>query len=243
MAKNLLILSGHTSGLGRAIKEQWEARQGTRGAFLGIARRRLERGGPWQRELELDLSVNSPWENHLDTLFTAWNEGWQSVTLINNAGQVGPVGPLPTLLPEAMQASMQLNALAPLRLMAWALGKFPHTALRIANISSGAASKAYEGWALYCSGKAALRMMSEVAGLELRAAQRDVRVLSYAPGVVDTPMQAQLRGLDAATFPQVERFKSLHQSGQLVDPAASARFLLERLEDKSLPYFSEERFQ
>ncbi len=244
---DLLILSGHTSGLGLAILRQWEAGEGhdqarAARAFLGIARRQLQLKGLWQRELGLDLSRDAPWEAELDRALAAWPQPWKRVILINNAGQVGPVGPLATLNPEAMQASLQINALAPLRLMRWALQSFPHASLRIANISSGAATKAYHGWSLYCSGKAALRMMSEVVALEMQGAGRDVRVLSYAPGVVDTPMQSQLRSLDSQSFPAVERFRSLHAAGQLVDPADSARALLERVLDPGLPLFSEARF-
>jgi hypothetical protein len=48
--------------------------------------------------------------------------------------------------------------------------------------------------------------------------------------VIDTDMQAQLRGADAALFPERERFAQLHAAGQLLSPADCARQLLARLD-------------
>jgi benzil reductase ((S)-benzoin forming) len=42
-------------------------------------------------------------------------------------------------------------------------------------------------------------------------------------------MQAQLRGADAALFPERERFAQLHAQGQLMSPADCAHQLLLRL--------------
>lgn len=241
---DLLILSGHSSGLGRALLEASRAGEaGVPLAFLGIARRLLQLKGPLQRECSIDLGVDSPWEAELEAALSSLPGKFQRIFLINNAGRVDPVAPLAQLSAASIQAALQLNVLAPFRLCRYVLERFPQQSIRIANISSGAASKAYEGWSLYCSSKASLRMMSEVLGLEMQTAGRDVRVLSFAPGVIDTPMQTQLRGLSAADFPAVERFRALHREGQLVAPQAAAQALLARLQDPELPYFADERFQ
>ncbi len=236
---DLLILSGHTSGLGRQILRQAQLRQM---AVLAIARGSMALTDEKFQECAIDLSVDSRWEASVERALGRWPKPWRRVILINNAGRVDPVAPLSELPLEDLTASMQLNALAPLRLMRLVLRTFPSTPIRIANISSGAAVKAYQGWALYCSGKAALRMLSEVAALEMKSAGRDVRVLSYAPGVVDTPMQELLRALPAELFPDVDRFKNLHSEGQLVSPEASAQELFTQILRDDLDYFAEYRF-
>ena len=51
-----------------------------------------------------------------------------------------------------------------------------------------------------------------------------------APGVIDTDMQAELRGSDAALFPERARFVKLQADGALSSPGDCARRLLARLE-------------
>jgi benzil reductase ((S)-benzoin forming) len=48
-------------------------------------------------------------------------------------------------------------------------------------------------------------------------------VLSVAPGVVATAMQARIRATDEADFPAVGRFVQLYDEQQLRDPADAAR--------------------
>jgi NAD(P)-dependent dehydrogenase (short-subunit alcohol dehydrogenase family) len=50
--------------------------------------------------------------------------------------------------------------------------------------------------------------------------------VSLAPGVIDTDMQVQLRGADAAGFPDRDAFIGLQRNGQLTSaPEAAARVL------------------
>src|SRR6185436_18142050 len=107
-------------------------------------------------------------------------------------------------------ASIHANLTIPLQLSNWLVRRFPKQALRIAQISSGAAHKVYTGWSVYCTSKAGLRMAGQVLTAEATAAGRDLRVLIYEPGAIDTPMQADLRSKSADDFPQVERFRQLH---------------------------------
>ena len=51
-------------------------------------------------------------------------------------------------------------------------------------------------------------------------------VCSLAPGVIDTPMQAELRAADALDFPDVARFRDLEARGALRPPEAVALDIL-----------------
>ena len=59
-----------------------------------------------------------------------------------------------------------------------------------------------------------------VASVGIEQADRDhlVRALSISPGVVATEMQADIRRSEHEAFPNVERFRSMHDEGQLADP-------------------------
>src|SRR5690606_15700892 len=61
----------------------------------------------------------------------------------------------------------------------------------IVNLSSGAAHRPMEGWSAYCAGKAGLAMVTQSLALEYGA--RGIRAFGFAPGVVDTDMQGEIR--------------------------------------------------
>ena len=71
---------------------------------------------------------------------------------------------------------------------------------------------------------------------------RDIRVLDYSPGVVDTDMQAQIRATSQDAFPARDKFTSLHASQALVDPKDPACELADLLEDPKLEAYSARRF-
>ena len=95
----------------------------------------------------------------------------------------------------------------------------------LVNLSSGAATSAYRGWAAYCASKAAVEMLTEVVGLEERAS--GLRAYAVAPGVVDTDMQALIRSTPDEDFPAVARFRALHAGRAFASTAWVARSILE----------------
>jgi benzil reductase ((S)-benzoin forming) len=60
-------------------------------------------------------------------------------------------------------------------------------------------------------------------------------VLCVAPGVVETAMQEQIRGMTEDAFPEVERFRLLHRQGALRDPEDAARDLWSRVQSDTFP--------
>ena len=88
-------------------------------------------------------------------------------------------------------------------------------------IGSGASKSVYEGWSGYCAGKAAVDHWTRTVGAEQarRGARR--RILCVAPGVVATPMQAEIRETPPRDFPDVARFLALHDDGALREPSRS----------------------
>jgi NAD(P)-dependent dehydrogenase (short-subunit alcohol dehydrogenase family) len=56
-----------------------------------------------------------------------------------------------------------------------------------------------------------------------------VRLVSLAPGVIDTEMQADIRAASLAQFPLRERFDALKANGQLTSPQTCAEHLVAAL--------------
>ncbi|SAK66185.1 short chain dehydrogenase [Caballeronia glebae] len=224
-----VILTGHTRGLGASLAALLLA-QGAE--VLAISRKRndeLAARHPGElHEVELDLADLPKLTEWLsgETL-SRFVSGATRVLLVNNAGMLAPVGSLVDQEPAAVARAVSVNVAAPLMLasaVAQASGQATDT--RIVHISSGAARNAYPGWSIYCATKAALDHHARAVALD---GNRALRICSVAPGVVDTDMQAEIRGVDLERFPMRERFDALKRDGQLATPEASARKVVDYL--------------
>lgn len=157
--------------------------------------------------------------------------GAERVALVNNAALLAPVGPAWEHDLAELDRHLRVNLTVPLWLTGFVLREAPEeAAVRIVDLSSGAAERAYAGWSAYCSGKAGLAMAGRVVAEEVDAypgARRDVALVSYAPHVVATAMQEELRALDEERFPMRQRFVELYEQEQLVDPEGPAREIAE----------------
>ena len=238
---HLFIVTGSSRGLGAALVAQLLL---PGHAVLGMARRQNE---DLQAQAEASGVALTQWSVDLAEplqpaeRLTEWLAGFdpaqlRSATLINNAGLVGvpaPLGQVPlTQLSQASRVGLEAVLLLTASFLA-ATSAWPATTRRVLNISSGLGRRAMAGSAAYCAAKAGMDHFSRAVAME-EAARPDgrpgARIVSMAPGVIDTDMQAQLRGADAALFPERERFAQLHARGQLMSPADCARQLLLRLD-------------
>ncbi|WP_206956865.1 SDR family oxidoreductase [Trinickia acidisoli] len=218
------IVTGHTRGLGAALVDALL----TRGIdVLGLARSNrapVADAPPLPGsfvEVELDLSDSERLAQWLsgDTL-AAFLHGADRALLINNAGTVGPIGPCAVQPPADVARAVTLNVTAPLMLSsAFSAATADVPDRRIAHVSSGAARNPYAGWNIYCATKAALDHHARAAALD---GEPGLRVASVAPGVVDTDMQGEIRGIDEARFPLRERFAEMKRTGQLASPEDAA---------------------
>jgi NAD(P)-dependent dehydrogenase (short-subunit alcohol dehydrogenase family) len=122
--------------------------------------------------------------------------------LVNNASVLGP-SPMPPLASyplDELEAVYRVNALAPLRLAQLALPLLCPGG-RILNVTSDAATEAYEGWGGYGSSKAALEQLTRVLAVE----RPDLRVYAVDPGDMRTRMhQDAFPGEDISDRPPPE---------------------------------------
>ena len=78
----------------------------------------------------------------------------------------------------------------------------------------------------YCAIKAGLDNLARAQALEEALRSNGAKVVSLAPGVIDTDMQVQLRGADAAAFPDRDAFVQMKSGGRLDSPEAAAAKVL-----------------
>lgn len=229
----LYIVTGASRGLGRAIVEQLLARERV---LLTISRkpdRALDAAaagkGAKLEQWALDLAHDIGAAARLEAwLHAQARDRFATATLINNAGLLGKVGPIDATDAETLAAVLRVGLEAPLVLTsaflratrAWSARR------RVLNVSSGAGRRPIAGWAAYCAAKAGLDHFSRVTALDEQRLPNPARIVSLAPGVVDTDMQGELRASDPEGFPDIEQFKQLKSSGQLAAPEAAAARVL-----------------
>ncbi|MEO6623802.1 MAG: SDR family NAD(P)-dependent oxidoreductase [Burkholderiaceae bacterium] len=231
--KTLTILTGASRGMGRAIAEQLCR---TDALVLCISRGRtdaldalaLERGATltqWSADLGDPAPVAArlrEWLGERDAKQIA------SATLINNAGMLGGIGPLDACGTLAITTALRVDLEAPMQLTAafitatssWNIPR------KVLNISSGLGRRPMAGAALYCAAKAGMDHFSRCVALEQAGRANAARIVSLAPGIIDTDMQTELRAGDPAAFPDRENFVRMKESGALTSPADAARRVL-----------------
>jgi sepiapterin reductase len=253
MAKLLLVVTGASRGLGRAIARAFctpiqETSQIR--AFL-VARSQTglqeteevmlqQTSGRENCDVKVDCSQHvidlgdlDTLDSNLDGLFTEIVKhvsDADQIVFINNAGSLGHLGPCaesPSL--TDMRASVDLNITSALwtsvRFARLAKESAPDTAVTtIVNISSLAAIQVLPTMGIYAAGKAARNHYHATLAKELEGAMKNIKVLNYAPGPLETDMVTELRSADNLDADLKVNFQQ-----QLVDPDDSAAKLVELL--------------
>ncbi len=123
--------------------------------------------------------------------------------LVNNAAQLGPVGPLQTFDVPSFGRLFPVNVGAPLVLTQLALPLLVARQGLIVNITSDAATAAYPGWGPYGATKAALDLLTRTLAAELR--EQGVSAVLVDPGDMRTRMhQESFPGQDISDRPLPE---------------------------------------
>lgn len=230
---HLTIVTGASRGLGRAVAELLLARGHH---VLALSRQPTDLPVPPGGRLtawSVDLADAAPVAQRLSSWLAGQEAGTlKSATLINNAGVVSRLAPLSAVEASDLVQALRVGLEAPTLLTAaflrategWAAPR------KVVLVSSGLGRRAMAGSASYCAAKAGLDHLARAVALEEQAKPDGARIVSLAPGVIDTDMQLQLRSADAALFPERERFIGLQAGGQLDSPAAAAAKLLKYLD-------------
>ncbi|MEJ1168648.1 SDR family NAD(P)-dependent oxidoreductase [Variovorax sp. CCNWLW235] len=232
----LTLITGASRGLGRAMAAQL-LQAGH--MVLGISRRQ----DPQLAELAAKAGAELiQWEQDLSepvaaaARVSAWlktidGQRFDGVTLINNAGTVGNPAPLASAVPAELAQALRIGLEAPMLLTAAFLGATREWrgARKVLNISSGLGRNAMGSQAPYCAAKAGMDHYSRAVALEEAHLPNGARIVSLAPGVIDTDMQVQLRGASAEKFPDRGRFEKLKNEGMLDSPETAAAKVLKYL--------------
>jgi len=168
---------------------------------------------------------------------------YEKAILISNAGSLGYVGPSSGLASlEELRKNIDLNITSSIWLSSWFLRLFgkPNKEFTIVNISSLCAIQPFPTMGVYCSTKASRDMFHAVMAKELDD-NSNVKVFSYAPGMVETDMSISLAQSNTLDRELNHSFKTSYEQKTMVKPNETAETLLnfilsdefERLENGS----------
>ena len=109
--------------------------------------------------------------------------------LVNNASELGTIGPLMEFDVQRFGRVFPVNAGAPIALIQMAMPLLAERRGLIVNITSDAAVRAYPGWGPYGASKAALELLTRTLATELR--DRSVSAVLVDPGDMRTRMHQE----------------------------------------------------
>jgi NAD(P)-dependent dehydrogenase (short-subunit alcohol dehydrogenase family) len=109
--------------------------------------------------------------------------------LVNNASELGDIGPLMEFDVQRFGRVFPVNAGAPIALIQLAVPLLAERRGLIVNITSDAAHAAYPGWGPYGASKAALELLTRTLAAELR--DRGVSAVVVDPGDMRTRMHQE----------------------------------------------------
>jgi NAD(P)-dependent dehydrogenase (short-subunit alcohol dehydrogenase family) len=233
MAGKLFVVTGASRGMGAAIAAQLLAPDHV---LLCIARHRndalaaqAKAAGARCEQWALDLAQPVDAADRLDAWLAALDAAsFDAATLINNAAALTRIGPIDDCSSAELAGALRVGLEAPLLLSAAFLRgtRAWRAERRVLNISSGLGRRAMAGQAAYCATKAGMDHLSRAMALDEAVRPNGAKIVSLAPGVIDTDMQAHLRAGDPAGFPEKANFVGLKGKGQLTSASdAAARVL------------------
>lgn len=222
------VVTGAGSGIGRALSLALASRGmyvvavGRRREVLQETRQLCEKSGATGavEDLAADVASAEGRAAVAQRLAQLCRDGGGALScVVHNAAVVGELGSMEQLTPAGFQRTMAINVEGPL-FLTQALKPNLGQGSRVLHISSGAAHRPLEGCLTYCTSKAALLQVMRCLDEEL--APSGARVGSVMPGVVDTPMQVELRSQE---FASSSYFKQLGQAPvpQFAAPAPPTR--------------------
>ncbi|HIE15675.1 MAG TPA: SDR family NAD(P)-dependent oxidoreductase [Bacteroidales bacterium] len=222
------FVTGTSTGIGKAIALKLLEKEKVQ--VYGFSRRQtIEHANYYHSYLNLD----SP-EDLLNFKFQDIEQA-ERIVLINNAGIIGNIAFVGNKQNNSIINTYNINIVSPSILMNHFIKKyqFMETEKIILNISSGAGRHSIAAWSDYCASKSALDMFSQTIAEEqlfLSETQR-FRVFSVAPGIVDTPMQEQIRETGKENFPFHETFVNYKEQNLLTSPEDVAKSIQDIIEN------------
>jgi len=216
---NDIIITGASKGIGKALFEYLSKNKNNR-LYL-IARSFDTEKFKNTSFFKFDLSKNCNIRDLMDQIFKKIDlSSSERVVLINNAGVLKPMTFSGNDKDHEVVNNISVNLIAPMLLTSNFIKnlKFFKKEKKVINISSGAGKSPYAGWSAYTASKSAIDMFTKSVALEQKMLKNGIKIVSFAPGVVETDMQKEIRESNKDDFPLVDKFVDIKERDALLKP-------------------------
>ena len=140
---------------------------------------------------------------------------FDELIFINNAGTISPIEKVGDINDNDIKEAININFTSPALITNYLSALCSkNIKLKLLNITTGAATKLFEGWSIYCSTKAAAKMFFSVVEKEGAAIVKNID-----PGALNTNMQSEIRNTSESSFPSVQKFRNLEKNNRLQNPS------------------------
>jgi len=220
------FITGTSSGIGKALAEQLLKENEVN--VIGISRT-CTISHPNYQHFSLDLSNTETAKTfNFPELSNA-----QEIVLINNAGVMSEIKRIGQQKTENINNDYNVNIISPsifINLFIKTYQNYTNNRA-VLNVSSGAGRHTVDAWSVYCASKAALDMFSKNIDIEQSffPKEKQIKIFSVAPGVIETRMQEQIRKTSEKDFSDVKKFVNLKNDCLLSSPEETAKLLLKIL--------------
>lgn len=215
LAGKIAIITGATSGIGRATARRFAAAgaklvlNGRNETALAEMCSEVKQAGGEAESVALDIAADGA----APALIDQAKDKFGGIDILVNAAGTLQSGTIENTTISDWDAMMNINVRSIFQLMQQAM---PHLALRkgnIVNVSSVTGLRSFPGVLAYCVSKAALDQLTRCAALEMAA--QGVRVNAVNPGVVVTDIHKR-GGMDDERYAAfLEHSKSTHPLGRV----------------------------
>jgi len=232
-ADKTVIVTGATSGIGRATAEAFGRERATvvvvgrdETALTAVVEHVRAAGG---RPVACPADITAP--EAADRIVRAAVDQSGALDVLVNAAGVIASGTLDKTTDETWDMMMAVNVTAPFRLMRAAA---PHLIARkgaVVNVSSVNGLRSFPGVLAYCVSKAAMDQLTRCAAIEM--ASIGVRVNAVNPGVTVTNLHRRSGMGEAQYAAFLERSKETHPIGRPGRPEEIAELILFLASDRA----------
>lgn len=167
-------------------------------------------------------------KDRLQCSFNKSNKDFDFAYIIHNVGSIGDVTKRAKDLNniEMWRQYYDLNVFSVAALNSVFMEMFSETKKVIVNITSKCGIVPFESFTLYSSGKAAREMYFKVLALE----EKNVLVLNYSPGPIDTEMTVDVQANSCS--PDIQNmFRGLREAKTILTPLQTTKRFLQILEN------------
>ncbi|ELT92986.1 hypothetical protein CAPTEDRAFT_18220 [Capitella teleta] len=249
--KTFCLVTGASRGLGQCMAIRFAEKLPAQSMLVLMARSlnglestsdQIAARASHVRTKVVQRDLSSQTETSLDALLRGLFEelkvaprDFDQALLVHNAATLGDVSKMMTEIDSAsdLNAYWDMNLTSPLLLNTVFFRHFTQDVVDqrvVINITSLCSIKPFKSWSIYCAGKAARDMLFNTMAAE----DSSIRVLSYAPGPIDTEMQVLARR-DTADDDLRQMFIGMKSEGTLLSCDQSI--------DRLVPLLQKNKFQ